>query len=134
MHLAHFILIFASAICAVQAEVVEPKPGTPERRAIMDAMRPAISKHVGKSVLFTGTVKESGDWALFEGNVGTEDGKKAHGDAEFELELDFLALLRREKGEWKLLYWGFAGDISAHVEARKRFPKVPKELMPEIPH
>jgi hypothetical protein len=133
MTLTRIFLILALAACTVRAEVYEPKPGSPERKAIMDAMRVPVAKHVGKPVLFTGNPKVSGEWARFEGDVATVDGKPPKGDAKFELELDFFALLRKEEGEWKVLSWGFSGDISAYQEAKKKFPKVPKELMPDLP-
>lgn len=115
------------------AEVTEPKPGTPVRKAIMDALREPVSQHVGKAVEFTGEVKMSGSWATFSGHVGTKDGKPpASENAQAELEIDFFALLKKEDGEWRVLSWGFSGDISAYMEARQKFPKVPTELMPPL--
>jgi hypothetical protein len=135
MTLARFFLCFIFLAAFARGEVYEPKPGTPERKAIMDAMRGPVSKQIGEPVEFTGTVKLSGAWARFEGHVGTKSGKPAKKeDARFELELDFFALLRNEKGEWKVLSWGFAGDISAYLDAKKKFPDAPKDLMPELPH
>ncbi len=132
MQIIRLLLVLALAIAA-HAEVYEPKPGSPERKAIMEAMREPISKHVGKPVIFTGELKVSGDWARFGGNVAPKDGKPPKGDTKFDLELDFFALLRKEGGEWKVLSWGFSGDISAYEEAKKKFPKVPKDLMPDLP-
>lgn len=126
-----FILV-ASALFA-RAEPHEPKPGSPERKGIMDAMRSPVSKHIGKAVQFTGDVKVSGDWATFNGNVATKDGKPpAREEAKNDLTMDFFALLRKEKGEWKVLYWGFSGDIGAMEEAKKKYPKVPKDLLPDF--
>jgi hypothetical protein len=134
MKLTRIFFLFALALCFARAEVYEPKPGTPERKGIMDAMRGPISKHVGKEVQFTGTVKVSGAWARFEGDVAPKDGKPPKGEeARAELELDFLALLRKEEGEWKVLFWAFTGDISAYEEAKKKYPQVPKDLMPDLP-
>ena len=127
------LLFLALAACFTHADVYEPKAGSPERNAIMDAMRVPVSKHVGKPVEFAGSVKISGTWARFEGNVATKDGKPPKEDARFELELDFLALLRKEDGEWKVLHWGFAGDIGVYEEAKKKFPNAPKDLMPDLP-
>jgi hypothetical protein len=134
MILMRLFLSFILLASFARAEVYEPKPGTTERKAIMDAMRVPVAKQVGEPVEFTGTVKVSGAWARFEGNVGTKSGKPPKKeDARFDLELDFFALLRNEKGEWKVLSWGFAGDIGAYEEAKKKFPKAPKDLMPDLP-
>jgi hypothetical protein len=97
----------------------------------MDAMRPAVTKEVGKPVKFTGTVKVSGEWARFDGNVAPADGKPVKGDAGFLLDLDYFALLRKVKGQWTVAHAGFAGDISVTEDAKKKFPKVPKELLPD---
>jgi hypothetical protein len=110
-----------------RVEVTEPKPGTPERKAIMDAMREPVSEHVGKGVIFTGSVRASGAWARFQGNVKTADGEAPKNeDAAADLELDFFALLRKDAdGVWEVQKWGFAGDIGVREEAREKFPKAP---------
>ncbi|MCX6979276.1 MAG: hypothetical protein NTV08_00765 [Verrucomicrobia bacterium] len=110
-----------------RVEAREPKAGTPERKAIMDAMREPVSGQIGKPVIFTGGVRASGSWARFQGNVATTDGKKpTKRDAAELLELDFFALLTRDAdGAWKVAHWGFAGDTGASEAAREKFPKAP---------
>jgi hypothetical protein len=127
-----FSLLLILAARSHAAEVREPKVGSPERKAIMETMRGPVSKHIGKRVTFTGTVKICGDWATFNGDAAPSDGVAPKGGAAGELELDFFALLRLEKGRWKLLHWGFAGDIGVMDEARQKFPKAPKELVPDF--
>jgi len=107
--------------------VKEPKIGSPERKAIMDAMRAPVSAEIGKAVTFTGNVRATGGWARFQGNVAPADGRKpANEDAAFSLELDFYALLKQDKeGTWKVLHSGFAGDIGVREEAREKYPKAP---------
>src|SRR5687767_7442006 len=96
---------------ASAADVYEPKAGSPERTAIMEAMRGPIFRKVGKRVTFTGSVRVAGDWARFQGDVAPSDGKPAKGDVATELEFDFFALLRRDGQTWRMLHSGFAGDI-----------------------
>jgi len=132
-HFIHIVgLLLLVGLGVVEAAVVEPKIGSPERKAIMETMRGPVSKHVGKRVTFTGNVKTCGVWATFDGGVAPTDGVMPKGDVASEMELDFFALLRLEKGEWKLLLWGFAGDVGLLQDARKKFPQVPKELVPVI--
>jgi hypothetical protein len=104
--------------------VSEPKAGTPERKAVMDAMRGPVAKQAGGPVLFTGSVRVSGMWARFQGNVQTADGKKPkNGDFADLMELDFFALLKKnEDGTWKVMHHGFAGDISVAEEAKENHP------------
>jgi hypothetical protein len=113
------------------AGVYEPKPGTPERAAIMEAMRGPVSKHVGTRVIFTGPLKVSGDWAVFQGDAAPAGGRP-NPDAVFELELDFFALLHRAGGTWKAVHWGFAGDIGVMEEARRKYAEAPRELFQSL--
>ena len=116
--------------------VLEPKPGSPERKALMDAMRDPVSKKVGQPVTFTGIPKISGDWASFQGTVATTDGKPAKNvDAQEVLELEFFALLQKtEDGGWKILFSGSSGDISVREEARMKNPKAPWPLFQWTEH
>lgn len=111
-------------------KVTEPEPGSAERKAIMEAMRPTIAAHVGKPVIFTGNICKSGNWVTFQGDVKTADGKAPKNeDAVNDLELDFFALLEKDaKGVWRLRHWGFAGDIGIMEDAREKFPGAPREL------
>lgn len=107
--------------------VSEPKAGTPERKAIMDAMRGPVVKQAGSPVLFTGNVRVSGSWARFAGNVNTTDGKKPK-NADFSdlMELDFFSLLKKnDDGAWKVMHQGFAGDVGLMDEARGNHPEAP---------
>jgi len=134
MRFATLLILAIFTFAIAHAEVYEPKPGTPLRKAIMDAMRVPISKHIGKTVEFSGELKVSGDWARFGGNVAPKDGKAPKNEtAQSELELDFFALLQKMDGEWKVLSWGFSGDISAYEAAKQKYPQAPKDLMPDLP-
>lgn len=102
--------------------VSEPKPGDPERKAIMDALRGPVSKHIGKPVQFTGNLRIKGDWARLSGGAQTVDGKPPVGDlAAGDIELDLNAFLHKDaNGTWKPVHWGFAGDISVIEDAREK--------------
>ncbi len=102
-------------------------PGSPERKEVMNAMRGPVSAYIGKTVEFTGDIEAFQGWACFSGNAATKDGKTpTDPDAEFALSLDLISLLKKDpEGRWQVLYWGFAGDISAREEARAKFPLVP---------
>lgn len=114
--------------------VREPAAGSAERKAIMEALRGPVAKHVGKRVTFTGKVKICGEWATFsEGGAAPTDGVPPKDEnVAGEMELDLFALLRKSGGQWKVLHWAFAGDIGPMVEARKKFPAVPKALLRDL--
>jgi len=132
MKLGHLLLVLTMLTTLARAEVYTPEPGTPERKAIMDAMREPISQFAGTPVKFTGEVLVSGNWARFGGGAAPTNGKPPKASVADEMELDLFALLRKENGTWKVLYWAFSGDISAYEDARKKFPKAPKELLPPL--
>ena len=124
-------LLCLPALAAPEA-TYEPKPGSAERKAIMEAMRTPVSKFVGQRVIFTGTVKVSGNWATFSGDAAPNEGKPVNGDAEFALELDLFALLRKTDGKWTVLHWDFSGDAGPMIEARAKFPDAPFSLLPRF--
>jgi hypothetical protein len=114
-------------------KVTEPKIGSPERKAIMDAMRGPVSKHAKTEVIFTGSVAVYEDWAKLDGHVNPKNGKAFAEEVVDELELDFLAILQKVDGKWKTLYYGWSGDIGTRIEAREKFPNIPEVLLPKIP-
>jgi methionine-rich copper-binding protein CopC len=130
--LSRLILLLALITSFAHAEVYEPKPGSAERKAIMDALRLPVSIYVGTPVTFTGNVEVSGNWAKFTGGAAPTDGKAPKTDKADEMELDLFALLRKQDGAWKVLSWAFSGDISAYQDALQKFPKAPKDLMPPL--
>ncbi|MEY5020005.1 MAG: hypothetical protein RLZ22_1093 [Verrucomicrobiota bacterium] len=115
-------------------KITEPKIGSPERKAIMDAMRGPVSKHAKTEVIFTGSAQVYQDWAKLEGKVSPKNGKPFSEDVIDEVELDFLAILRKIDGKWTTLYYGWSGDIGTRIEARNRFPDIPKALLPPVPN
>jgi hypothetical protein len=116
--------------------VTEPKAGSPERKALMDAMRDPVTKKVGQPVTFTGIPRIVGDWASFQGTVATTDVKPAkNANAQDVLELEFFALLQKTaKGEWKVIFSGSSGDTRVRDEAREKYPKAPWPLMEWAEH
>jgi len=114
-----------------RVNLASPAAGTPERKAVMEAMRGPVAAHIGVPVEFTGDLHTHGGWARFSGNVATKDGKApANEGAAFQLELDFFALLKMDAaGVWQVMSWGFSGDIGAREEAAQKFPDAPWVLL-----
>ncbi len=111
------------------AAAYTPKPGTRERKAILDALRKPVQKHVGRPIIFMiGSLKVINGWALVQGNARKPDGKDLGGQF---LWGELAALLRRKpNGTWVVLTWDFATDISALENARRRYPNAPRALFP----
>ena len=64
--------------------------------------------------------------------MATADGKApTDPDAAFALEMDFLALLKKDpEGRWQMLDWGFSGDTGVSDEFRSAYGAVPWVLLP----
>lgn len=110
-----------------RVDVQQLTPGTPERQAIMDAMRGAVTKRIGQPVAFTGDVRVSGTWATFQGRVTATNGRPATTEAGVaEMETDFFALLERDgETRWTVRQWGFAADVNLIATARAEHPQLP---------
>ena len=117
---------------AAQDKVTEPKIGSTERKAIMDAMRGPVSKRAGTEVIFTGSVALYKDWVKLSGHVSPKSGKPFPEEVADEMELDFLAVLRKVDGKWQTLYYGWSGDVGTLMEAREKIPDVPEILIPKF--
>ncbi len=111
-----------------------PAPGTPERAAIMDALRVPAKKDLGMAVIFkVDRLRVAGDWAYArvaptKPNGDAIDFSKTKFREQMQAEMfEPLgeALLRREGDEWKVLEWVFGGtdSQSASWSGTYRFPK-----------
>ena len=108
-----------------------PKPGSRERKAIMDALRKPVSKRVGRSVIFVvGHLKVKNGWAFLQGSARRPDGKEL---SENYLWGEMAALLRKKSnGTWVVLSWGFGTDTGPMEEAKRRFPNAPRSIFPDF--
>lgn len=105
-----------------------PKPGSDERKAIMDALRVPVKKQLKKDVIFkVGSLRVKDGWALIQGNATRPDGTEL-GDE--DLWGEFAALLRKKGDKWTVLHWGLATDTGVLDFARAHFPDAPKEIFP----
>jgi hypothetical protein len=111
---------------AAKDEPSSPPKDSPERKAILDALLPPLNKAEGAKVKFVdnGTILVLNGWATVA-NTGfvREDGK------EFSIEGDYLGVVQRVGTEWRIRYWGFAGDVTTQVEARRANPEAPAQLI-----
>lgn len=123
------LLAVALAQCARAAgdRAYTPKPGSAERKAIMDALRPPVSRYVKKRVTFT-EVKlfVCKGWAYMEATTVDSKGKKVG----TELTTYVTALLRKTSGKWRPLEWAYATDVAA-IEWEKKYPRAPRVIWPQ---
>ncbi len=118
---------FALLLCVgstLLAAPYSPKPGSKERKAILNALRVPVQKEAKQTVLFYAVnMKVEKGWAFVDCLVKDKTGKK------YVLgELETSALMRKINGRWKVLHWGTAGDIGVTCEAAKKYPQAPKAI------
>lgn len=71
------LAILICLLTTLAAAQTTPKQGSPERKAIMDAMRVPIEKDLKQKVIFqVDHLKVQGQWAFFSGKNLTPSGKK----------------------------------------------------------
>jgi hypothetical protein len=112
----------------VVGDVTSPPPGSPERKAILDALRPPLNQLAGRDVKFLQPdIKVLDGWARVYSGFEADDSS----DLPEEFDLDYMGLAQRVNGKWEIRSWGFAGDVGAILDARKKNPGAPARLFPD---
>ena len=122
------VLLCASLTIPVLAapRTYEPKPGSAERKAIMDALRKPISKTLKRKVIFkVHHLKVSNGWAWAIVTALKPDGSELGED---DLWGSAQGLLRKRNGKWQALVAGMATDISVMEDAKKKYPQAPRSI------
>lgn len=109
-----------------------PAPGSAERKAILDVLRPPISKEYGQTVVFYDvTLRVKNGWAYVSAYARDRRGKKMNRFASF-IDPSTEALLQEKAGKWRVSSWGIATDASPLGEMRHKFPRAPRSIFPSM--
>ena len=133
------VLFLGVAVSWAAAQPVRtPKAGSAERTSILDPVRIPVEKVVKVKVKFEVSVlRVSGDWAFVMGRPLQRNGKPIdytktrykESIAAGAFDDGAMALLKREKGKWRILDWGLGmTDFPAGDWVEKR--KAPKSILP----
>lgn len=105
-----FVLTILLAFPLWGQKAYTPKAGTPERKVILDKIRPKVEDNVIKGVKFqVSTFKISGDWAFVNGSMLDSKEKPLNEDLirkKYQTEAwdnNFQALLKKVKGTWTVI-------------------------------
>lgn len=107
--------------------VYTPKPGTTERKAVLDSLRKPVVKEMSQTVIFTYvTMNIKEGWAYVKATGTDTKGKplKKLGGQYFP----FQALLRKQGKAWQVLSWGYGGGTDATDNAMTKYPQAPREI------
>lgn len=98
--------------------------GDQDRKAILDVLRKPVEKASKRKVTFYYVkVRVEKGWAWVNATVGfSKGGKTVFADAPTQ------ALLRKEAGQWKVMYDGSADDTSVIYGAAKQYPQAPRAI------
>jgi len=138
-HLLTVLLLAAIWTRSAFGEPFTPAVGSPERKAICDAVREHVltkmaEKKPPMKVLFqVGTLRVEGPWAWFEGFPVQANGNRLPDG--YLLDIDYIMVLKRSKLGWKVVENQSRGDVPSQDEVRqmvKRHPALPLHLMPKL--
>jgi hypothetical protein len=120
-------LVFSGRLAAAPPYST-PKPGSADRKAIMDALRVPVQKELKKDIVFkVGSLRVKDGWAVLQGNAVRPDGTAL---GEKDLWGEMAALLRKKDGKWTVLHWGISTDTGVLDYAKVHFPDAPNEIFP----
>lgn len=131
------VILFLS--CAALAQSVsEPEKSSPERTAILNALRVPVEKALKQKIQFSvQTIKVQGNWAFVNGEPQNSSGEKPdYSNTEFQEAMDegmfdnnFQALLKKTGGKWKVVTYAIGCTDVCWLGWEEEF-KAPKAIFP----
>lgn len=120
--LCFMVLLLATS--TLDAKPYTPKPGSAERKAILNALRVPIREEAKQPVVFYNvTLRVERGWAWVVCITRDKTGKKLPlGD------FATCGLLHKSNGRWRVMHWGVAGDIGVACAAAKAYPQAPRAI------
>lgn len=133
------LLVFLVALTALSASaqsVYTPGKGSPERKAILDALRVPVERDLKQKIVFvTDTFNVQGSWAFVSGRPTKPDGSNpdlrgtAWEDAEDMFDNNFFGLLRKTGGKWKVTTYALGCTDVCYADWWRRY-RAPKAIFP----
>ena len=107
-------LVGVAAAGQAQTRVETPKPGTPLRKAILDALRVPVQEDLGQPVQFkVDVLRVQNAWAFVRGVPQRKDGSAIdYSRTGYQITIDegafddgFCALLQKQNGTWTVVVY-----------------------------
>jgi len=130
-----FLILIAAAAASAQS-VYTPEKGSPERKAILDALRVPVERDLKQKIVFvTDDLKVQGTWAFASGQPTKPDGSSPNlagtewADAPDLFDNNFFGLLRKTGGKWRVVKYALGCTDVCYLDWWSRY-KAPKAIFP----
>ena len=133
-----FVLVINAASLAAAQSVHTPEKGSPERKAILDALRIPVERELKQPIVFAADhFNVTATWAFLGGQPQAPGGgapnyrgtpyQKAKAADMFDN--NFFALLKKIAGKWKVVRYEIGCTDVCYADWWKRY-KAPKAIFP----
>ncbi len=133
-----FVLVIIAASLAAAQSVHTPEKGSPERKAILDALRIPVERELKQPIVFAADhFNVTATWAFLGGQPQAPGGgapnyrgtpyQKAKAADMFDN--NFFALLKKIAGKWKVVHYDIGCTDVCYADWWKRY-KAPKAIFP----
>lgn len=128
------LLTFASAARAQAAYT--PEKGSPERKAILEALRAPVERDLKQKIVFvTDNFKVQGSWAFVSGTPQNSSGgvpdysgtKYADQVESGAFDHNFFALLKKSSGKWRVTNYALGCTDVCYLDWWRRY-RAPKAI------
>lgn len=130
-----FLVCFAVAVSLGQ-DVYTPEKGTPERKAILDALRIPVERTMKQPIVFVAdNFKVQGNWAFVSGTPQNSSGGRPDlsitrwKGSEDLFDDNFFGLLKKTAGKWKVVTHALGCTDVCYADWWKKY-KAPKSIFP----
>ena len=129
-------LILAGVTIATAQGPYEPPKGSPERKAILDALRVPVERALKQKIVFVAdNFQVQGNWAFVSGRPTTQSGDSpnlkgtAWEDQEDMFDNNFFGLLKKNGSKWKVVAHALGCTDVCYADWWSRY-KAPKAIFP----
>ena len=132
------LILVTSVVTGLAQTAYTPDRGSPERKAILDALRIPVERDLKQRVVFVAdNFKVQGNWAFVGGTPQGANGeapdytKTKYADA-FDsgaFDNNFFALLKKTSGKWKVTTYAIGCTDVCYTDWWRRY-RAPKAVFP----
>ena len=132
------VLLFTLSAGLYAQSAYTPDKGSPERKAILDALRVPVERDLKQKVVFVSdNFKVQGTWAFVSGTPqnstgGEPDYSRTKYADQFDtgaFDNNFFALLKKTAGKWKVTTYAIGCTDVCYVDWWRRY-RAPKAIFP----